>query len=448
MANKRQSKERIKSTKNGKWSHQQLVALPPEDKEFWECEPASKGFCIRVSPAGKKTFIFRYNNLGKRKYINLGEFGTTDLKDARIAATNYANQLLKGVDPAQEIEHNKAAALAQQRKSEADKKTPTLNTVLDTYLSKRSANTQSDAGRLFSNKFCDVRTELGITKIKEITEEDISELVDKHINRGKMRNAGKLYAYLQAAFKQAKKNPQFGLKGWSNPFDNLEKPEGTDSKAINRSLSADEIKQFWNALNTNPSDMMTGTVALLKVLLLTGQRVEQTSRMQWDHLDLTNSTWDIPPEETKTGKRTGVGHIVPLTSAVITIIQSMPQFDGEPFVFPGRHGGKPFSISGISNPLQKLLNESKIEHFTARDLRRTFTTHLSRLGVLAEIRNRIQDHAIAGDVESKHYNRFDYMDQKRAALKLWEQELSRITNSNSNSNSNSNNVIQLHQHAS
>ncbi|MBT6045924.1 MAG: hypothetical protein HOG49_03795, partial [Candidatus Scalindua sp.] len=100
----------------------------------------------------------------------------------------------------------------------------------------------------------------------------------------------------------------------------------------------------------------------------------------------------------------------------------------EIFVFPGMKAHKPLSMSGISNPLQKLLKTSDIEPFTARDLRRTFTTHLSRIDVLAEIRNRIQNHAIAGDVESKHYNRFDYANQKKSALEKWEREMKHIVN--------------------
>jgi len=58
---------------------------------------------------------------------------------------------------------------------------------------------------------------------------------------------------------------------------------------------------------------------------------------------------------------------------------------------------------------------------------------MSRPGIPAEIRNRIQDHAIA-DVEAKHYERHDYLAEKRVALEKWERELQRIAGVGAESN--------------
>lgn len=153
-------------------------------------------------------------------------------------------------------------------------------------------------------------------------------------------------------------------------------------------------------------------------------------------MDLISGVWDIPPEETKTGKKSGVGLIVPLTPMVAQTIKALPEeLKNNQWVFPGAREGQPYSLGGISTALRKALNEhSTIDHFTPRDLRRTVTTHMSRLGILAEIRNRIQDHAIAGDVESKHYNRHDYLPEKRAALEKWEREVQRIIGEGTESN--------------
>ena len=424
----------------GKFTDATIKALKPKSNPYKLYEKASdKGFHVQVTPAGKVNFGLAYTFNGKKRFLNLGDYSKEfGLKAARTKCRQKQTLIDDGVDPQLEKKKRISAQDAEKKRLDAEEKAraraATVDEILDHYLSSKAENTKNDAGRLFKNEHCDVRKEIGKMKIQDVTDDILEDLIDRHIERGKMRNAGKLYAYLQAAFKTAKKHREFHLKKWNNPFDSIDKPEGTDSKPVNRALSADEIKAFWKLLDDNPTDMMQGTAAIFKVLLLTGQRVEQTSRMQWSHLDLNAGTWEIPPDETKTGKRSGVGHIVPLTPMAAEIIQSMPKFEGEQFVFPGRYGGKPFSISGISNPLQKMLRESEIEHFTARDLRRTFTTHLSRLGVLAEIRNRIQDHAIAGDVESKHYNRFDYADQKRSALEKWEREIKRIIKEPTTSN--------------
>ncbi len=418
----------------GQFTDAGIKSLQPKNAPYRLYEKATdKGFHVQVTPAGRISFGLAYTFNQKKRFLKLGDYSQEfKLKTARILCRQKQSLLDDGIDPQLERIQRRIKQDIEQKKIDANKKAQdraaTVNEVLDHYLLDKAKNTKADAQMVFTNKYCNIRKIIGNMKIHDVTDDILEELIDVHLTRKKMRVAGKLYAYLQAAFKTAKRNKSFQLKRWSNPFDNMDKPEGTDSKPVNRALSIDEIKQFWILLESNPTNMMDGLIAILKILLLTGQRVEQTSRMQWAHIDFENNIWDIPPSETKTGKRTGVGHVMPLTPMAIDIIKSMPVIDGEIFVFSGRLAHKPFSMSGMAHALQKLLKTSDIEPFTARDLRRTFTTHLSRIDVLAEIRNRIQNHAIAGDVESKHYNRFDYANQKKSALEKWEREMKYIVN--------------------
>jgi hypothetical protein len=55
------------------------------------------------------------------------------------------------------------------------------------------------------------------------------------------------------------------------------------------------------------------------------------------------------------------------------------------------------------------------EPFTVGDLRRTVETRLSALGVPLEVRAHLQSHGLGG-VQARHYDRHDYMAEKRAAL--------------------------------
>jgi integrase len=55
---------------------------------------------------------------------------------------------------------------------------------------------------------------------------------------------------------------------------------------------------------------------------------------------------------------------------------------------------------------------------TPHDLRRTVETRLAGLRVPKEIRGQVLNH-IPGDVGSKHYNLYDYADEKRDALARW-----------------------------
>jgi integrase len=59
------------------------------------------------------------------------------------------------------------------------------------------------------------------------------------------------------------------------------------------------------------------------------------------------------------------------------------------------------------------------------DLRRTVETRLAAIGIPEEIRDRVLNHAPQG-VGAKHYNKHDYINEKRAALGRWESLLGTI----------------------
>ncbi len=53
---------------------------------------------------------------------------------------------------------------------------------------------------------------------------------------------------------------------------------------------------------------------------------------------------------------------------------------------------------------------------------------MGEAGISKEIRDRIQNHAL-NDVSSKHYDRYDYVTEKRKALEVWETGLTTINGS-------------------
>jgi len=63
--------------------------------------------------------------------------------------------------------------------------------------------------------------------------------------------------------------------------------------------------------------------------------------------------------------------------------------------------------------------------FSMRDLRRTAETHMAALGISSDVRAQIQSHGLGG-IQARHYDRHDYMPEKRAALALWTQRLKGI----------------------
>ena len=90
------------------------------------------------------------------------------------------------------------------------------------------------------------------------------------------------------------------------------------------------------------------------------------------------------------------------------------------FAFPAR-GNEEATFSGWSKAKAQLDEMISVADWTLHDLRRSTATRLASLGIAPHIVERILNHAggtfagVAGV-----YNRFEYGDEMRAALRLWE----------------------------
>ncbi|MDP6819817.1 MAG: integrase, partial [Alphaproteobacteria bacterium] len=68
-----------------------------------------------------------------------------------------------------------------------------------------------------------------------------------------------------------------------------------------------------------------------------------------------------------------------------------------------------------------------VEGWTLHDLRRTFSTNLASLAIHPHVVERLLNHS-SGTISgiAAIYNRFDYMDEMRAALSQWEDKLEQL----------------------
>ena len=158
-----------------------------------------------------------------------------------------------------------------------------------------------------------------------------------------------------------------------------------------------------------------------------GQRVSEVSEAKWAEFDASESLWEIPASRTKNGK----AHLIPLNRIAIEVIDTIKAHrDSSPYLFPHRLDlNKPMPLASISRAANRFtkIKENKFNPFTPRDLRRTCKTRMGELGLSKEIRDRINNHALS-DVSSKHYDRYDYLVEKRTALEAWGDRLDHIIN--------------------
>jgi integrase len=174
-----------------------------------------------------------------------------------------------------------------------------------------------------------------------------------------------------------------------------------------RVLSDNELLRIWNAADGD------GYGAIVRVLILTGQRREEVGAMRWSELDLDKRLWTLPPARTKNKQ----WHTVPLSDAVIDIIKAQPRIHGSDFVFT-LTGRTP--INGFSRGKRRLDEISGVVAWRLHDIRRTVASGMAALGISLPVIEKVLNHksgSFAGIVSV--YQRHDFSGEKRAALEAW-----------------------------
>ena len=177
-------------------------------------------------------------------------------------------------------------------------------------------------------------------------------------------------------------------------------------RARERILSDDDLRAVWKQADAN------GTFgALIRILLLTGQRREKVSAMRWQDVSV-DGVWSITTEDREKGN----ARELELPAAATEIIKRQPRFADNPFVFAGRGGSYATGYSKSKAAFDAKLDASGaiVEPWTLHDLRRTARSLMARAGVRLDIAERVLGHAING-VEGT-YDRHSYREEKKHAL--------------------------------
>ena len=96
--------------------------------------------------------------------------------------------------------------------------------------------------------------------------------------------------------------------------------------------------------------------------------------------------------------------------------------------------GKPFNASALPQAMERYFDgtgkRSTLAKTVAHDLRRTMRSHLTKLGVLPHVAEDMLNHA--KDPLVATYDLADGLEQRREAMRLWNDRLSLIVNPRAN----------------
>lgn len=352
-------------------------------------------------------------------------------------------------------------ALEETRKAEDEARAKnTLNALFSVYVAslERAGKTASSkaAATAFRNHVLGPFPEVATTLANEVTPHQIATLIRRVREAGKNRMAGVLRSYLSAAFTAAMRAPyDSSLPDSFVPFRVVGNPVEViptiPVHAGDRTLSREELRRYVTALTlrrtpegligNGPAIALVGNGpaialvdrCLLLALLSGGQRIAQLLRVteqDWNSDANILRLWDGK------GRRTSAReHLLPVGPWAVDVIESllpalrsverMEDADAAPRLLFTSRMGAPVSPSTPGKRVSEIAEQLNGAPFTVRDIRRTVETMLARMGVSRDIRAQLLSHGLAG-VQNRHYDRHEYLDEKRAVLERWEEEVRKI----------------------
>jgi integrase len=431
-----------------------LRNLKPRAVPYKRSEKAPKGegrLIVKVLPNGTKECYFRYRPDGEDKTVVLGRYDALGRSGLTLAALRVKALEKRALQRStgDVKEHEKAV----ERKKQVEARKGSLHQLLDAYVqSLRDADKVSAAGVNYVLQLHVVKAfpEIVAKRANEVEGGDIQLILGKMVRKHITRGVNMCRAYLHAAFQfgakadhdprtVAKEGVLFGLK--YNPVSLVpvirEYDQPTDEREV---LTEADLWAYWHALDALPVVQR----AILRFNLAIGQqRPKQLLRADWPHFDFDANTVLLKDSKGRKGRAAMRDHLVPLTGLALRELKPLRELNDKRGLQLTANDGSslantPFSADGkrrlcldtlshaVSEISTKLKREKGIEPFDQRDLRRAVETQLQKLGIDKEVRAHLLSHGRSQGIQSKHYERYDFLDEKRLALRKWTAHLQRI----------------------
>lgn len=400
---------------------------PPEDGRAEWADLRCSGLEFRVTPKGVRSWSFRFRDPSSRRTLraSIGPYPDISLSDARQKADDLRRQAMSGVNP-----------IEQRRQDRRDATTKTYKALADRYLNehakrhKRPRSAEEDERNLRVH----ILPKWGKRDFRKLRRADVVELIESIVSDGKPTAANRVQALISKIFSFAMDADLLD----ANPAARLRKRGAEESGT--RVLTDDELRAFWRKIVLPPVSRRVGLA--LRLILLTGARANEVAGLRRDELlrldEPATATWILPAERSKNKRE----HLIPLSPSAVAVIRDALSLvdDADPLVFPSptkesrsltRHA-LPVAMARFCDELVGDDSASKTMRAdppSPHDLRRTFGTRLSSLGIVREDRDACLNHTRT-DV-GRHYDLYEREREKRAACSIWSNALENILSKSS-----------------
>jgi integrase len=286
---------------------------PPGDRQDY-ADAIVPGLALRVTDRGHKSFVLvaRYplnpRNPTRRA---LGDFGQLTLEKARQKARQWLELIRQGIDP--KIEE--ARQMAAQQRRQANSFAAVAADFLDRHAKglAKYGDCKTTMEREFVNRW-------GARPVTDITMPEVAAAVRAIVARGSPYQAHNALGYIRRLFTWAIGTGEYGIE--VSPVERLRPAELIGKRETRaRTLSDLELGRVWDAADGLGHPYRP----VVRMLILTGQRVREVADMTWREVDLDKALWTIPASRMKGGR----AHEVPLAPEALALLKFAPAARGQ-----------------------------------------------------------------------------------------------------------------------
>jgi integrase len=345
------------------------LPIPPEGNKV-TFDATVKGFGIRVTAAGARSFVLRYRRRSdaRLRVFTIGSYPDWSVGAARDEAKRLKRGIDGGDDPVGEIK--------------AGREAPTVADLAKLFLTdfvpRKRASTQRDYKRQIA---VNILPELGRLKVDAVTFADFNRL-HLAMSRRSPTQANRTLAVASKMFTMAK---QWGMRTGDNPVKGVERNAEHQRKVYATPAELIRIAAVLNDLEDQ------GAANAIRLMLLTGARRGETLKAKWrPDINFETKTWTKPEPTTK---QDGT-HIVPLSDAALALLKDM--YEAAPakevYLFPPPRGRTEHRLD-LDDAWAIVRKTANVPHLRLHDLRHTYASILASAGLSLPVIGALLGHA-------------------------------------------------------
>ena len=332
----------------GKLTKRTIEALAPREIDYIAWDNDVPGFGVRVMPSGRKSFVLQYRAGRRSRRMVLGYVNVVTPEQARVMAIQHLAALRQGVDPLAERDAGRDAVTVKDLAARFDAEHIAVHL---------KPSTQKEYRRSLK-KF--ILPFFGNRPIAEVSREEVARFHHKY--RHVPYQANRCLEILSKMFNLAE---LWGLRpDGSNPRKHIRKYR---EEKRERFLSAAELRRVGEVLDETQAEglEMPSAIAAVRLLILTGCRLNEIMALKWSYVDLGAGTLNLP--DSKTGAK-----VVHIGKPAADVLEGIPPLPGNPWVITGKNPGT--RLSDLQPCWQRLRARAGLKDARIHDLRHTFAS--------------------------------------------------------------------------